>query len=63
MKVQDIVADYHRGLEAGRRLRARLSEAEIRAEIAEAKSQIKRARTDYEVGPFLVGYRDGLEGA
>lgn len=71
MKPQDIGAEYVRGIEAGRKQAISLrkinpaSEAEeaLREEIAFVRKEIKRVGADYTTGPFLVGYRDGLEGA
>ena len=71
MEPKDIGAEYVRGVEAGRKTASTLAEIEpaseaaaaLREEIAFVKREIKRVGADYYTGPFLVGLRDGLEGA
>lgn len=60
---KDIGKDYARGVVAGCEKRKQVSGEALREEIAETKREIKRVGADYYTGPFLVGYKDGLQGA
>jgi hypothetical protein len=60
---KDIGREYVRGIQAGRERRKTLTAEQLRDAIKETKREIKRVGSDYNTGPFLVGLRDGLEGA